>query len=235
MADQSSGAGQRAQNHLVLSYLTLRRAIGQLGLFLPAALLAYAGVFGGGLLPTISDYYYSPMREVFVGTLCALSVFLWSYRGYADGTRWLNDRNVARVASLGILGVAWIPTLPSEPGPVVCTMAQCLLGVTWASRLHYACAVAFFAALAVFCLVLFVRGGSKTPEKRASNRLYRICGWVIVACMVLIAVASVWLPREVIARWSLVFWLEALATVAFSVSWQVKGDGLRPLVRLVER
>lgn len=233
MDDRASGAQARRDNHLVMSYLALRRAIGQLGLFLPAALLAYGAVWGGGLLPSISDYYYSPMRELFVGTLCALAVFLWSYRGYDDGAGWITDARAARLASLGALGVAWVPTVPLMPGPVTCTMAQCLLGATWASRLHYACAAAFFVALAVFCLVLFVRGDEGRGDKAARNRIYRACGWVIVGTIVAIPLAAWLLPPAVVIGWSMVFWLETLAVLAFSISWQVKGDALRPLVRMV--
>ncbi|NPB31586.1 hypothetical protein G7L58_23860, partial [Shigella sonnei] len=71
------GAQQRADNDLVLSFLRVRRAIGLLGFFLPAALIVWGIVFGHGILPSISASYYSPMREIFVGTLCANAVFLW--------------------------------------------------------------------------------------------------------------------------------------------------------------
>ena len=63
-AAELSGAIQRADNDLVLSFLRVRRAIGLLGFFLPAALIAYGLAFGGGILPSMSDYYYSPMREI---------------------------------------------------------------------------------------------------------------------------------------------------------------------------
>lgn len=222
---------QERDNHLVMSYMALRRAIGLMGAALPVILLVYGLGWGGGLLPSISDYYYSPLREVFVGILCALAVFLWSYRGYDDRDRWLTDARVARVASLGALGVAWVPTVPMQPGPVVCTMAQCILGVDWASRVHYLSAALFFAALAVFCLVQFIRGGAETVEKRARNRIYRLCGRVIVACMVLIGLAAVAMPLAPKIQFSFVFWLETVACFAFAISWRVKGEALRPLVR----
>jgi len=37
-----------------------------------------------GIQDSISSYYYTDMRDVLVGSLCAIGVFLWSYRGYDD-------------------------------------------------------------------------------------------------------------------------------------------------------
>lgn len=68
---------------LVISYLVLRKAIGYLGIALPFIL-----VFGNmllnkpGIQSSISSYYYTPMRDVFVGTMCAIAVFMMSYKGY---------------------------------------------------------------------------------------------------------------------------------------------------------
>ena len=229
-AAEISGAIQRADNDLVLSFLRVRRAIGLLGFFLPAALIAYGLAFGGGILPSMSDYYYSPMREIFVGTLCAIAVFLWSYEGYRPRPgEWLSDLTAARTGSVGALAVAWAPTLPDAPA--TCTISQCLLGDHTASVIHFAGAFAFFGALAAFCLVLFVRGPEEDAEKRASNRIYRLCGWTIVTCIAAIALVFFGPPQigQPLAALDAVFWLETLATVAFAVSWLVKGDALRPV------
>lgn len=239
-----SGAEQRADNDLVLSFLRVRQAIGLLGFFLPVALLVWSLTLGTGLLPTISDYYYSPMREVLVGTLCAIAVFLWSYEGYEPRPgEWLSDLRAARVASLGALAVAWAPIRPdlpldcrqTEPPPLICTASQDAFGETVAYALHWVGATAFFGALAAFCLVLFVRGTAQTQEKAASNRIYRLCGWTIVGCMAAIAVLKITGIEAALSRLGPVFWLESLATFAFATSWMVKGDSLRPVVRAVAR
>ena len=72
-----------------------------------------------------------------------------------------------------------------------------------------------------------------TTEKAASNRIYRVCGWTIVGSMAAIGLLMV-APDPLQARLvplRPVFWLETLATVAFAMSWLVKGDALRPVVR----
>lgn len=234
--EDARGRVERAENDLVLSFLRVRRAIGLLGFFLPVALLGWSVIFGKGLLPSISSYYYSPMREVFVGTLCATAVFLWSYEGYRPRPgEWLSDIMAARAASLGALAVALIPTAPEAP--VACTLSQCVIGFSMASTLHWLGAAAFFGALALFCLVLFVRGVRHGTEKTASNRIYRACGWTILAAIGLIGAILV-SPDAIktqLAPLRPVFWLETVATFAFSTSWMVKGDALRPVVRAASR
>ena len=225
---------QKSDNDLVLSFLAVRRAIGILGFFLPAALILYSLVWGEGILQSMSAFYYSPMRDIFVGTLCAQAVFLWSYEGYRPlSGEILSDANTARAASLGALAIALSPTAPDPAGPAGgCTLAQCVLGDDLASKLHFAGAAIFFLALAVFCLVLFVRGSETTAEKRGSNRIYRLCGLLILLALAGIG-AITWTPLgPAVEGWDAVFWLEVVATLAFATSWLVKGDALRPLVAM---
>jgi len=230
------GRVERAENDLVLSFLRVRRAIGLLGFFLPPALLIYSLILGEALRPSISAYYYSPMREVFVGTLSAIAVFLWSYEGYRPRPdEWLSDFMAARAASLGALAVALIPTAPDLP--TACTLSQCIIGFSLASTLHWLGAGLFFGALALFCLVLFVRGIHPSAEKTASNHIYRACGWIIIAAVVMIGLVLL-APDALTARLQPlrpVFWLETIATFAFATSWMVKGDAMRPVVRAVAR
>ncbi len=233
MTDNPTGAEQRADNDLVLSFLRVRRAVGILGYFLPLALLAYGVTLGGGLQLTMSDYYYTPMREIFVGTLSATAVFLWSYQGYRPRPgEWLSDLMAGRAASLGALAIALAPTLPTMP--VLCTLSQCVLGDRLASILHFAGAGLFFGALAVFSLVLFTRGDARTAEKSASDAIHRSCGWTIIVALVLMAVLQLVGMPAWFARLRPIFWLETLASFAFATSWMVKGDSLRPVVRAMK-
>ncbi|WBU63603.1 hypothetical protein [Paracoccus aerodenitrificans] len=236
---------QKAENDLVLSFLSVRRAIGYLGFFLPTALIIYALFSADGFLASISAYYYSPMREVLVGTLCAQAVFLWSYEGYRPiGNELISDIVVARTAAIGALGVALMPTAEDEAyqapesvpvivdQPVECTLAQCALGDTATSLLHSLCAGLFFGALAIFCLVLFVRGEKATARQRACHRIYRICGWIIVAAM--LGMGLLKLAGDPFPSLRPVFWLEVIASFAFATSWLVKGQALQPLVRIAQ-
>ena len=246
MVDAAEGALQKAHNELVLSFLSVRRAIGALGFFLPTALFLY-GLFGtAGFLPSISAAHYSPMREIFVGTLIAQAVFLWSYEGYREPARLITDKLVARVASVAVALVALAPASPAdkvEPAQMANaqrairasdgTLLQNILGEQLASALHFAAAGTFFAALAVYCLVLFVRGDAETREKQAEHRIYRLCGRVIIVSIGLAGVLNLTGAAQALPALHPVFWLETVASFAFATSWAVKGDTLRPMVRMM--
>ena len=236
MADRH-GISQKAHNELVLSFLAVRRAIGALGFFLPLALLAY-GLGRGEMLSSLSASYYSPMREVFVGTLIAQAVFLWSYEGFRpDAGDLISDKMTARVAAVAIALVALVPTCPGggicEVPPETCTLLQCALKPPLSAWVHLVAAAVFFGALAVYCLVLFTKGVVDGPEKEASNRIYRICGWTIIVSIGLVGLLFAAGLDDPVQGLNPVFWLETVATFAFATSWMVKGDALRPLVQTV--
>ncbi len=75
--------GPRGDKSLIISYLTLRKAIGLLGIALPFV-LALGAVFCSRteIQSSVSSYYHTSMGDVFVGILFVIGFFLLSYRGY---------------------------------------------------------------------------------------------------------------------------------------------------------
>jgi len=67
----------------IFTYRRIRRAIGYLGLSLPILLVALSFIpfFKTSLQPSISHYYFTNLREIFTGTLCAVGLFLICYKG----------------------------------------------------------------------------------------------------------------------------------------------------------
>jgi hypothetical protein len=198
---------------LVRSYLAVRKSIGVVGIALPFVLVLGGLIAGIGLQGSISAYYHTGMRDVFVGSLCAIAVFLWSYRGYDE-----RDDRAGNLACVAALGVALLPTTPADPTP-----AQATVGV-----LHVLSAALFFAALAYFSLALFRLSGQTFPtdRKRARNRVYTVCGYTIIACVIAIGIVSIPGVRAVVDGLRPVLWLEAAAVVAFGVSWFTKGEAI---------
>lgn len=199
----------------VLSYLGLRKAIGIIGIALPCVL-----VFGkilleeSGIQSSISSYYYTVMRDVFVGSLCAIAVFLMSYRYDRQ------DDIAGDLACAFALGVALFPTTPE----VGATSGDKIIGA-----LHLIFAASLFSILAFFCLVLFRKTDpSRTPTARKQQRnvVYAACGYTIIACIVLIVVVSFMPDDSFVQELNPVFWLETLAIVAFGISWFTKGEAI---------
>jgi len=205
----------------VLSYVGLRRAVGIIALVLPVALLVGKPLLdGGGMQGSISAYYYTGMRNYFVGTLCALAVFLFSYK-YAP-----RDNFLSTLASVFALGIVFFPTTPSGED------------TTWTGRLHLVCAFLFFLILAAFAYFVFTR--PPTPKekletrKRTRNQIYRACGIIIVVCLALAPLLDLVLTDALRDQIHPLFWLESIAVWAFSFSWMVKG-GLIPSFRDIPR
>jgi hypothetical protein len=197
------------QNTLVHSYLFLRRAIALIGLALPFVLiLGKQLVQGGDLIGSLSGYYYTDLRDVLVGAMCAVGVFLLAYYGHD-----YVDNIASTVAGLGAIGLALFPTTPDHD----VTAWDRTAGV-----LHLAFAAVFFLSLAYFCLRLFPHDGEQ-PEKFGA--LYRACGVVILACLVLIALSKY---LGIAPSLHPALWLEAIAVEAFGVAWLVKGRTLEP-------
>ena len=205
-----------SNDSLVLSYLGLRKAIGIIGIALPFV-LAFGKILleGPGIQSSISAYYYSGMRDVFVGSLCAIAVFLMSYRGYERV-----DDIAGDLACVFALGVALFPTTPD----VNATSRDKIVGA-----MHLIFAAGFFLTLAFFSLVLFRKTNptrKPTRAKEQRNLVYTACGYAILACIALIAVVAFLSNDSPIKRLDPVFWLEATAIVAFGLSWLTKGEAI---------
>jgi len=229
----------QSQHTEVFDYRTIRRLIGLLAIFLPCVLVAIALLMGFAIMPSISEFFYTPAREVLVGTIGAISIFLFCYNGHARDEdraqtnwreRWVTDRKLSLAAAIGALGVAFFPVKSQfaagmSPDP----MFVQLLGEWGASSLHKASALTFFVALTWFCLDNFCRVAGQVSLTRArSNRIYKACGYIILTCtlglVVLGIAASKFEPLANAAdRLFIILVLEAVALIAFSTAWIVKG------------
>ena len=202
-----------SEGSLALSYLGVCRAIGIIGILLPFVLLIGAWLIDRvGVQASISDYYYTVMRNVFVGSMCANGVFFLSYR-YAKV-----DALVSSLIGVAAIGVALFPTTPVNPTPT-----EIVVGAV-----HLVCATVFFLALAGYSFFIFTRTDPSVPmtlQKRQRNIVYRASGIIIVICLVLIAVLNL-APPGPIDDLQPVFWLETIASVSFGVSWLIKGETL---------
>ena len=204
----------------LISYLALRKAVGILGITFPVVLAA-GSVIGLGckeIQSSISSYYHTGMRDIFMGYICAIAFFMFAYKGYDR-----MDSIAGKLACLFALGVAFFPTSVTEhltyciPSPV---------DTHFFNSIHFVSAGLFFLVLAYFSLCQFTQGeGKPTDRKRKRNILYRISGFTILGSLVLIAVYF-WLLEKRCPALQLVdpvFWLETLALWAFGIAWLTKG------------
>ncbi len=197
----------------------------RLGVGVIAGALPFVVLFGNMLfthsviwLGSISGSYYTQMRGVFVGSLCAIGVFLIAYRYEKWDDIW------SSVAGGLAIVVALFPT-PPDPSNGVVTDTQVSIGIV-----HYVAATSLFLVLGFFCLFLFTRSTSATgptPRKNVRNTIYRCTGGVIVGAIVAAGLIALVVPRSVRESWNTLFWCETIAILSFAMAWLTKGEAFR--------
>jgi hypothetical protein len=207
-------------SEMVVSYLTLRQMIGWIGLLMPIGVRLGALIFEGiHTTDSISAYYYTGMRDVFVSTLVLGGALLTCYRTPA----W-HDNVVAIVAGVSAIGIGLFPMSPTfaaeilqkypEMGEAKCYIIRGLLGF------HFLFVGAFFSLS--FYLVYF-RFSAFTPQiptrqKVMRNKIYTLCGAAMFAAFITIGILAS------MNKASSIFWPEAVAVIAFAAAWLVKGQ-----------
>jgi len=128
--------------HITTTYLNLRVGMAVLAFFLPIGLIT--GVMFSSSVDmqgSISAFYHTPMRNLFVGVLVAVGVFLYLYKGFS-----VEENLVLNVAGILSIGVAFLPT--SVPSEINAQASRFLpLDPFTSPMLHGICAVSLFLAI----------------------------------------------------------------------------------------
>lgn len=208
------------KQRLIVSYLTMRRTIGVLGISLPLIVVLGGLVENSSALQgSISGYYYTNMRDFFVGILCVVALFLISYQGYER-----IDNIVANLAGFSALGMIIFPTKISYKE--IEKVGIFLIDDNISGFLHLTFATIFFFSLSYNSIFLFTKRHSAniSKEKKRRNILYRICGIIMLLQILLIILYMVFLKETYLAKTYPILIFESIALFAFGISWLVKGN-----------
>jgi hypothetical protein len=209
------------------SYLFMRTMIGFMGLLLPIVLIAGDSLLIKGeesIRGSLSAYYYSGMRDVFVGSLWAIGIFLITYKVFENNL----DNTLSLLAGLAAVVIALFPTKRPDGVAAILTPLQDGLGEATVSRVHYSAAAVFVLSLAIISFVFGVREGKRTSWRngrrtRMSPGFWRGLHWV---CSALILLAVAFMVVTTRQRWFTHYNLlvgEVVAIMAFGLSWLTKG------------
>jgi hypothetical protein len=205
---------------LVVSYLTLRKALGYLGLLMP--IIVRVGAYYFEKIPSndsISAYYYTGMRDVFVGTLAAIGVFLFCYRGPDT-----QDNVLTNIAGLCGLGIGLFPTDPGYHPLILEKFPQLLTDACYKNHgplgFHIYFVAAFFLIISYLAIFRFPKLSQPlmTEQKKSRNKIYVACGVVMVTMLIIIVGLKAW------AKGTSIFWPETVAILAFGIAWLTKGQ-----------
>jgi Protein of unknown function (DUF998) len=212
----------KQNENLIISFLTLRRLIGILGMSLPVIVVVGGFLQNGFVIePSISGYYYTNMRDFFVGILCGVALVLSSYRGYER-----IDRVVALTSGISAIGMVIFPT-GVYSGKVI-KVGMFLIDDNISAYIHLAFGALFFLSLSFISLFLFTRRhpGVMGKEKKRRNIIYRACGIVMIAVIFCITLYTMFLRDTSISKIDPVLIFESVGLLAFGISWLIKGNTL---------
>lgn len=198
-------APQDLQKHIHGAYHNLRIGIALIGAALPVLLWLREQIpEGSPLRGSMSVYYYSDVsRDILIGALCAVGVFLYLYKGYGTA------ENIAlNLAGVFAILIALFPTTDPDAAqrPAI--------------TVHIVSAALFFICIAYVALfrsadtLALMRD---TKQARAMQRSYRLIGIGMLISPIAAMVLSRLLQPE-----SLVFFVEALAVWLFAAYWLLK-------------
>jgi hypothetical protein len=209
----------------VRSYLLLRVFVGLFFLLLPVAIIFLdKALFNESPFPrgSISAYYYSGVRDLFVIMLSSTGAFLIAYK--------VAERNLDNLASaaagLCAVAIALFPTARTSPTEQL-TKLQLWLGERPVGDVHFVASI----GLVVWLTLLSVTFGF-----REFRRLRRVgqhfsptfWGWLHYVCGGAMAFALIWSLIATSARALLIG--EWIACWAFGVSWLAKGAEIDMLI-----
>ncbi len=209
---------------IVISYIWLRRLIGGLGMLLPLFCISGGKIFAGlSWQQSISYYYYTNMRDFFVGLLFCVSMFLITYKGYEK-----IDTLITTASGISGLCIAIFPCHFESDLDNFVGIFQIESHIS--NIIHLTFASFFFLLLAINSIFLFTLSDkSKTTfskNKKFRNKIYVCCGAIILLSMALVALLLLSLSEEMIKQYKIVLSFETIMLVAFGISWLIKGETL---------
>lgn len=239
-----------SNNTFLISFRTLRQLIGYLGIFLPFMCwlvntvvnhfdllnnpafvnleFSEAYVAGSNLKSSISHFYYTTAGPLFTGILITVSIFLFTYNGYAmdkdnDKFAWLTDKRISSFAAICALGIV---TFPSGSSHKIIDNIHIFVSSNTAGAIHLTCAALFFLSMELMSIINFRRNPGKILIKNAEVRLYLICGWGIIASILFLGINS-FVPGGENWLWGkAVFIFEVFMLLFFGIAWLVKGKSI---------
>jgi hypothetical protein len=223
----------------VRSYLLTRTIVGIMGILLPFILIVGEVYFlrgGVHVRGSLSAYYHTSMRDIFVAGLCVIGFLLITYMSGLTRT-W--DFWLSLVAGVALLFVVFFPTrrpglsqdaplCGTTPEPGGCSPVQQQFGENLVAGVHFAGAVVFILSLA-WISFLFARREKKYRSEPMA-RVQRICGWTILGAVAWVVLGE--LLKIEIGELTPLYLGEVISVWAFGVSWLLKGLDLRRLLGL---
>lgn len=224
------------------SYFLMRLIIGILGVALPILLIVgdavllrtnFSDILARG---SLSAYYHSSMRDVFVIIMAMTGLLLFTYKS----TERTHENIYSYIAGFAALIVALIPTHIPDDGSATLTGVQHFLTEQRAAIIHYVAAATFVTFLGFIC------SGFSARERKAAllpnisdeeRRKYAkwsfihafatLVIFVSIAFIVLTQWLRIWDSHSILHG-------ETIIALAFGTSWILKSASMKLLPKMTD-
>lgn len=224
---------QRKDEIWLTSQRTLRKLIGILGISLPLLLVAivYLDVNYFYPMDSISHYYFTRANSVFIIVVSLLGIFLLIYKGMDPIDFYLSSAAGLFALLLVLFPTSNITTCGDTEKMYSITVLRTTDYNKFRIAFHYISAGIFLLCLAMMSIFLFTKSNTAPDQrprnKKYRNRIYRICGVLMVLALVTVFLGFLnVIPKDIYDRMRLTFWMETVAIEAFGLSWLVKGEAI---------
>lgn len=206
----------------IISYLEMRKIIGFLGISLPVVLVLGGIAHENPIVQaSISAYYYTHMRDFYVGILSIVALFLISYKAYEK-----IDDIITNLSGICAIGMIVFPT-SLHTGTVV-KVGILMVNDNVSEIVHLTFGTCFFILLAYNSIFLFTKrahiSGVISREKKHRNIIYRTCGFIMLLSVAFIFIYKTYLTGTFLDFLYPILVFESIALLAFGISWIIKGN-----------
>ena len=209
-------ANSEKSRSTVFDYLTLRLLVGIIAVLMPIIVSIVAAEH----LTSISASYHTYARDIFVGMLFIVGVFLFAYNGHSASQKW-----ASRLAAVAAITAAIFPTSCENDN---CLPYFAFIDVYTASEIHNYAAIVLFIVLAYFCLGPFRQKAREKGEKgKRRSIIYIFCGSIMIGCIVSAVLAIYTLQSDIVENLRILYWAEFVGLLVFGIAWFVAGRWYR--------
>ena len=209
----------------------MRLVVGFLGVGLPIALIIGENLIDGsvGVRGSLSAYYHTPMRDIFVGALCVIAFLLGTYMAGEWKTA---DFWVSLTGGLAVLGVVLFPktrpglpidALPCgvDPAPAGCSFLQQAIGESTTATIHGIFAIIFILALAAMSALFALSEVRLSADRKTYRGLQnrRKSAWYAISAAVILMAGIYAFFGFAIGQLTRLYLGEVTAVLVFGASW----------------
>jgi len=204
------------QAHIAASYTMLRIGMAVLAIVLPFLLWIAGHILAGlPLQGSMSAYYHAgggAVRDVFVGFLFAIGVFLMLYKGFTDFENWALNLAGGFLLIVAVVPMAW-------------GCGNACPKFSW----HGTASVVFFLSIAYVCIFRSADTlGLMSDQERATlyRKAYKLMGCAMIASPAIAFALKLFLQPDP-GKGSFIFYIEAVGVVVFGSYWLLKSFEIR--------